>query len=814
MAAAAAIWRLGAGAFLAILIALAPAGAETRSWWLGGVITAGATTAEPPPAESAPPAATAPDFDAWAAFAVIAEERIDDLSTDSGTLEGLRGQLAGWRERFLAAQTANAPRIDTLREQIAALGPAPGAEATEPEELATRRKELNDQLARAQAPGIAAEEAYRRADGLIREADRILRTRSAHKLLRHDPAPANPANWPVGIGALSAFTVAFWNEAVRAAADPVRRQAAIETAPIIVLALGLALLLLWRGRRWGESAARRFRDRLPPGWWGLVELPLSLGQVLLPIGLLMIVRTALLRAEFLGPLAEQIVHEGLVPAGTLTAVTIWVGGLVFPLHDRPALQLLRLTPERRIEGRLHVSLLAVAIGMESLLTSAFTVAAYGPGVRIVTFPVTILAGVLLFRLGQLLLRATTTAGDGDEAAGLRPVLMDLLGKAAIAIGICGPAIGAVGYIELADALVRPAVATLGMLAMLGLLQHLVYDVYGLITRTDTARAREALAPVLITFALGVSALPLLALIWGMRSTELLEYWARFREGFRWGDTRISPTDFLLFAVVFGIGYGLTKLLQGALRSTILPRTRIDTGGRNAIIAGTGYVGIVVAALAAITSTGLDLSSLAIVAGALSVGIGFGLQNIVSNFVSGIILLIERPIAEGDWIEVGGLHGTVRRISVRSTRVETFDRFSVIVPNADLVSGRVTNYTGFNMAGRLIVPVAVSYEADSRHVETILREIAEAHPMAVINPPPQVLLMGYTNGVLNFEIRVILRNVNFIMSVRSDLNHEIVRRFNEEGINKLASPRTYIQLTQPPAGADVPPPQSNPIDDLP
>ena len=399
--------------------------------------------------------------------------------------------------------------------------------------------------------------------------------------------------------------------------------------------------------------------------------------------------------------------------------------------------------------------------------------------------ITILASLILWRVCKSIkeienLLSQKQEDDEQLRISFSRRLANIIHRLLLLSLFLAPILVAVGYVNAGQELTRSAILSLGLIITVIIIQDYVVDFY-LMVLGEEEDNRDQLIPILLSFVLLLVSLPFFAVIWGVRQQELLEIWSNFQSGFELGTIKLSPGLILGFLIIFTIGYMVTRFVQSALQSTVLPRTSMDSGAQTAIISGVGYVGIFLSAIIAFSTTGLDLSSLAIVAGALSVGIGFGLQNIVSNFVSGIILLIERPVSVGDWIEVSGKMGYVRDISVRSTRIETFDRSDVIIPNADLVSGVVTNYTRGNTVGRLIIPVGVAYGSDTKTVEAILKEIAEAHPKILKDPGPSVVFQGFGSDSLDFEIRAILGDVNWMLSIKSEINHQIAERFAKEGI---------------------------------
>ncbi|MDE1992120.1 MAG: mechanosensitive ion channel family protein [Rhizobiaceae bacterium] len=300
---------------------------------------------------------------------------------------------------------------------------------------------------------------------------------------------------------------------------------------------------------------------------------------------------------------------------------------------------------------------------------------------------------------------------------------------------------------------------------------------------DVALDQAGLCAGLATYAVAfLTGIPLILLSWGfhIQDLELIAY--RLFTEIRIGNISISLIGIFVGILLFAGGYLVTRWFQRWLDNNVMARGQVDLGVRNSVKTGIGYLGVALAAIFGISAAGIDLSSLALVASALSVGIGFGLQNIVSNFVSGLILLVERPFKVGDWIVSGTSEGIVKRISVRATEIETFRKQSIIVPNSDLINASVGNWTHRNRLARSEIPVSVSFESDPQKVMDILLELVRAIPKVLRNPEPHVEFLRFGPSSLDFEMRFYLSDLSDGMEIRNNLRIAILKRFRAEGIS--------------------------------
>ena len=410
-----------------------------------------------------------------------------------------------------------------------------------------------------------------------------------------------------------------------------------------------------------------------------------------------------------------------------------------------------------------------------------------------SFVATVVVGVLLILIGLL----------RDEQGVWRP-WRTWLRYTAIALGCFIILAALLGYIGLAIFVSLQVVVTGTILvtAYIGFLSSRAVGAEGGFAETSVGRWLAAntsteettldqlglVVSLAINLMIILIFLPLILFMWGFQPGDI-EAWAyKVGTGFTIGSFRFSPLGILTGILVFAVGYFLTRWFQGWLDGSVMARGRVDAGVRNSIRTVVGYAGLALAGIIAVSSAGIDLSNLALIAGGLSLGIGFGLQNVVSNFVSGLILLAERPFKAGDWIVAGDVSGTVKKISVRATEIETFQRQSVILPNSQLINSAVGNWTHRNKLGRVDIKVGVAYGTDVKHAHAVLLDIAKSHPLVLKNPEPFVLFANFGPAALEFEIRVFLADVLNGNIIQNDIRFAVLDAFEREGIEIPSTPR--------------------------
>src|SRR6056297_2060485 len=265
--------------------------------------------------------------------------------------------------------------------------------------------------------------------------------------------------------------------------------------------------------------------------------------------------------------------------------------------------------------------------------------------------------------------------------------------------------------------------------------------------------------------------------------ELSDYIEQLREFlnlrlFTLQDDPVTIMSLIIFLFFISLFLFLGIFTRKMLRGRILDRFDIDPGLQYTLARVSQYIIVVIGFLISFQFVGIDLSSLAVIFGLLSVGIGFGLQNITANFISGLIIMFERPISVGDRVDVAGVEGDVTEINIRSTKIHTLNNISIIVPNTQFVENNVVNYSHGNPTFRLDMSVGVSYSSDLDTVLKALNEVADEHPKVMRNPKHQVHLTEFGDSAWNMHLRVWMPNVKERYELRNELNQAIVRKFKE------------------------------------
>ncbi len=315
----------------------------------------------------------------------------------------------------------------------------------------------------------------------------------------------------------------------------------------------------------------------------------------------------------------------------------------------------------------------------------------------------------------------------------------------------------------------------------------------------TAKSRLAIYQLFFDAVFWIAFITVLFRTWDPTGTVLGTISSYATDGIPMGDIRIIPSNIIAGIIAFAILTAVTGWIKRWIDRRWLRQITSDRGARDALVTIVGYTGFTISLLVGLSIGGVNITGLAVVAGALSVGIGFGLQSIANNFISGIILLFERPIKAGDFVSVGDVEGYVKKISIRATEIETLDNQDMLIPNSELISGRVTNWVLHNPYGRIIIEIGVAYGSDVEKVKEILEKVSSDHDEVITDgraSPPKALFMGFGDSSLDFQLRVRILDIKKRYDVLSDLNFEINKIFSKEGIT-IPFPQRDIHIKDEP-----------------
>ncbi len=718
-----------------------------------------------------------------------ARKQLDGGDVDDATLATLRDAMGAIDTHANTLLGDLAPRFDAVSERLAELGPAPpkGGEA---KDIAAQRADLDKQRSALDADIKRAKLLIVDSGQVVAQVAEARRANFQARLSQRTSSPLTPTFWRGLADSLerdragAASVLASVTGGLAAAFAPGNRLAALGG-----LALGVLLILL--GRWWVERALMRWTaDRVPHG---------RLRRSVLAFAL--VVATTLLTG-----LGAHVIVLGLDWRGALDAdaralartvvnAVVWgsyVTGLGRALlaPKRPSWRLPAISDAVAKRLRRWPLLLGIAVAGSALLRHFNEIAGSGLSATIASSLLVAVVYALLIGLG--LVRAARTRVEAERAP--RPALIGV-GIALLWLGVIVTLLAAAsGYVALAFQVARQMIGLGIIAATFYLIVHIVEDVFAAALSSQAGWAQRTLGldgrvldqvAVIGSGLFRVAAFVLAAIAalapFGTEPSDLVAQLGRGASGLRVGEFSIAPIALAGAGLVLLVGFAVVRALQRWLLERFLPTTKLDPGMRASVTTLLGSAGIVVVVAFALSALGLGLDRIAWVASALSVGIGFGLQAIVQNFVSGLILLVERPVKVGDWVVLGDAEGDIRRISVRATEIQMADRSTVIVPNSELITKSVRNVTLANAEGRVRIRLPLPLDSDPEPIADSIREAFAAHVGVLEVPRPSVLLDGIDNGHLVFVAVGYITNPRQAGQVRSDLLFDILARLRGRGI---------------------------------
>lgn len=719
-------------------------------------------------------------------------------------LERIRGEARKWA----AAQEAELERV---QQELETLGAPPGeGEKAEAAGVAAQRQEITARIAETAGPIKEADLVVERVGRLVAQIGELRRKRFADRVMARGPVPLSPEIWRLALPELSSIVRLIHKSAADFVASPQFQGNLKGSIYFVLLAVVVAVVLVWPVHRWLLRHYGRDPSVSRPSYIQAVRATLIVGatRALLPTLAVALIYIALTGQALLTDAAEEIAQAIFLGIVLFTWTIAFFRASLSP--TLPDWRIVPIPTNFALGVRGIVIGLALVFAVDIVLSEV--IVTYGARLAVSVLRDYALTVVVTILLLMLLLRQQMWTPKDDPSSKPRWRVIRII----IALGLVAiVVIGGFGYVALARLAITQVVLTGGLIFIALILHRLgrefIRHVVSLETwvgewlratlRMDDAGAAR------FEFWVGLAYDVVLALIgtvfglfiWGADRQDISSWVYQALFGVKIGEITFSLVDLAVAVVLFAGLVTATRFLQRILAEQVLPQTQLDVGVRQSIRTGIGYVGIILAAVVGISALGLDLSNLAIVAGALSVGIGFGLQNVVNNFVSGLILLMERPVKVGDWVVVGDKQGYVKRIKVRATEIQTFDRASVFVPNSQLISDTVTNWTYADKLGRVIVPIGVAYGSDTQLVRQTLLDIGLSHPEVLKDPRPSAVFRGFGDSALNFELRCFLQDVERTIGVTSDLCFAIDDAFRKEGI-EIPFPQQDVYVKQLAASA--------------